>query len=107
MSRIGFCRTCERQTSEEALVCPHCGQEAPFDRFEDLELGRTYLADYQGVASEDIRWFKLRASGRRVFARIAGADRDAVREGSGEHWLELVSFEGGFPNFHYTRRDRT
>jgi len=106
MSKIGFCRTCERQTSEDALVCPHCGQEAPFDRFEDLELGRTYLADYKGMATEDIRWFKLRSSGRRVFAKIAYADRDAVREveaGNGEHWLELVSFEGGFPNFRYKR----
>ena len=107
MSRIGFCRSCERQTSEEALVCPHCGQEAPFDRYEDLELGRTYSAEYKGTASEDMHWFKLTSSGRRVFARIGEADKDAVRQVGGGHWLELVSFDGGFPNFRYTRRDST
>lgn len=90
------------------LICPHCGQEAPFDRFEDLELGRTYLADYKGMATEDIHWFKIRSSGRRAFARIAPAERDAVSEAhaaSGEHWLELVSFAGGYPNFRYKRRE--
>ena len=82
MQRIRFCKTCERQTSEDVLICPHCGQEAPFDRYEDLE------------------------SGRRVFARIANGDRawDAVREvnaRNGEHLLELVSFDSGLPNFRY------
>lgn len=107
MNRIGFCRTCQRQTSEDTLVCPHCGQEAPFDRYEDLALGHSYPAEHTGMATEDMHWFKLRSSGRRVFARITDADRDAVREGGAEHWLELVSFDGGFPNFRYTRRDRT
>jgi hypothetical protein len=110
MPKIGFCRTCERQTSEDALVCPHCGQEAPFDRYEDLEIGRSYPADYKGMATDDICWFRLRSSGRRVFARIALAEKEAVSEArarSGEHWLELVSFDGGYPNFHYTRRNRT
>lgn len=96
MSRIGFCRTCERQTSEDELKCPHCGQNAPFDRYEDLELGQVYQADFRGTAAEDLHWFKLRSSGRRVFARIA-----QLTTGNGEHLLELVSFEGGFPNFRY------
>lgn len=106
MHRIGFCKTCERQTSEDAPICPHCGQETPFDRYDDLELGHAYPADYKGVAIEDLHWFNLKSSGRRVFARIAIGDRawDAVREvhaRNGEHLLELVSFEGGFPNFRY------
>ncbi|MFY9314473.1 MAG: hypothetical protein WAO95_02805 [Burkholderiales bacterium] len=96
MPRIGFCKTCERQTSEDALQCPHCGQQAPFDRYEDLELGQVYQADYKGKATEDLHWFKLRRSGRRVFARIAHLGKE-----DGEHLLELVSFEGGFPNFRY------
>ena len=106
MARIGFCRTCERETSEEALHCPHCGQEAPFDRYEDLELGRAYPAEYKGMATEDIHWFRIKPSGRRAFARIAPADPawNVVREvhaRNGEHLIELVSFEGGFPNFRY------
>ena len=96
MPKIGFCKTCERQTSDDALVCPHCGQAAPFDRYEDLALGQVYPADYKGMATEDLHWFKLRTSGRRVFARIA-----QLGTGNGEHLLELVSFEGGFPNFRY------
>jgi len=106
-STIGFCRTCERETGEDVLVCPHCGQESPFDRYEDLEVGRTYAADHTGMATDEIHWFKLRSSGRRVFAKLARADRDALRGASGEHWLALVSFHGGFPNFRYTRRDGT
>lgn len=106
MRSIGFCKTCERQTSEDTPVCPHCGQAAPFDRYEDLELGRAYLADYKSMATEDVHWFKLKSSGRRVFAMIADADkaRETVREvnaRNGEHLLELVSFDGGFPNFRY------
>jgi len=106
MPRTGFCKTCERQTREDALICPHCGQAAPFDRYEDLELGRAYLADYKGMATEDLHWFNLRSSGRRVFARIADANmaREVVREvhaRNGAHLLELVSFDGGFPNFRY------
>jgi len=96
MSRIGFCRTCERQTSEDELKCPHCGQQSPFDRYEDLELGGVYAADHKGMATEDIHWFKLQHSGRRVFARIA-----QIGVGNGGHLLELISFEGGFPNFRY------
>ena len=75
---------------------PHCGQAAPFDRYEDLELGRAYPAEYKGMATEDVHWFKLKSSGRRVFAMIA-----QLGAGDGEHLLELVSFDGGFPNFRY------
>ena len=58
------------------------------------------------MATEDVHWFKLKSSGRRVFAMIADADkaRETVREvnaRNGEHLLELVSFDGGFPNFRY------
>ena len=108
--KIGFCKTCERQTSEEAPVCPHCGQVAPFDRYEDLQLGRAYSADYKGMATDDVHWFKLKSSGRRVFARIADADQAPrvareIQARKGEHLLELVSFEGGFPNFRYKQRE--
>jgi len=87
-------------------VCPHCGQEAPFDRFEDLELGRTYAADYTGTAHADMRWFKLKSSGRRVFAKVTRAELGGAGDlhASG-HWLELVSFDGGFPNFRYRRNE--
>jgi hypothetical protein len=106
MSRIGFCKTCERQTSEDDLQCPHCGQQAPFDHYEDLERGRAYPADYKGMATDDIHWFRIKASGRRVFVKIATGDRagEVLREvhaRRGEHLIELVSFEGGFPNFRY------
>jgi len=110
MSRIGFCKTCERQTSDDALICPHCGQAAPFDRYEDLALGQVYLADYKGMATEDVHWFKLKSSGRRVFAKMADADQAStlgreIQARNGEHLLELVSFEGGFPNFRYKQRE--
>jgi hypothetical protein len=108
MPRIGFCRTCERQTDEDAPVCLHCGQAAPFDRYEDLTLGQAYPAEFNGDATEDLHWFRLRSSGRRVFVRIARGEDDwerflRVHAGEGEHLLELVSFEGGYPNFRYKR----
>ena len=110
MPRIGFCKTCERQTSDDALICSHCGQSAPFDLYEDLALGQVYPADYKGMATEDIHWFKIKSSGRRVFAKIAYGDkaREVVREvhaRDGEHLIELVSFEGGFPNFRYKQNE--
>ncbi|MCC6211855.1 MAG: hypothetical protein IT513_12515 [Burkholderiales bacterium] len=106
MTRTGFCRTCEKPTDESAAVCPHCGQEAPFDRYEDLALGQTYAADFRGDASEDMHWFRLRSSGRSVFARIAHGEAAweifrQVQARNGEHRLELVSFSGGYPNFRY------
>ena len=103
---IGYCRLCEKQLSDDSLVCPHCGLENPVDRYEDLALGQVYGAEYLGMAVGDLHWFKLKHSGRRVFAKIPSEDEAQAVFGelckrNGEHWLECHSFEGRFPNFRY------
>jgi ribosomal protein L7/L12 len=30
MAELGICRTCNGPVSNEAVVCPHCGQPSPF-----------------------------------------------------------------------------
>lgn len=102
----GYCKLCEKQLDEDATACPHCGQTDPIDRFEDLEPGRTYEATHVGVAVEDLHWFRLSASGRRVFANVpresaAQAAFRSAGEGRGGHRLECTGFEGHYAHFRY------
>jgi hypothetical protein len=103
---FGFCRLCEKQLEEGTPVCPHCGQKDPIDRFEDLEQGRVYEADYVGEVVEDLHWFRLKHSGRRVFAAVPAGEAAqsafrAAGERSGGHRLECTGFEGRYAHFRY------